>query len=430
MENREKDCKNKLCPLLKSFADKWEANNDNIPKKPLSLKNTLKKPSPKQNKIPIIVQIEEMREGELNVRKLAEESGCQVERDLSLLNTFATKVNLNSLRLLAENKHVKKIWYDHEVRALLDIATPTVQANKLWKKNITGQGVVVAVLDTGIYEHPDLEGRIIAFKDIINNKDTPYDDSGHGTHVAGNIASSGKMSDYSYRAPAPEVNLVGVKVLDKKGAGSISTVLAGIQWCIRNKEKYNIKIMNLSLGTEARNPCSSDLMCRAVEIAWKNGIVVCAAAGNTGPEAKTIDSPGINPTIITVGAINDMGTVSLRDNEVASFSSRGPTIEGNNKPDILAPGVNITSLLAPDSGLDKKAKNSAYITVSGTSMATGICSGVIAQMLQVNNKLTPEQIKEILVKTARKINRLESNIQGAGLIDARKAVSRAKKYKG
>jgi serine protease AprX len=326
---------------------------------------------------------------------------------------------------LIKNKLVKKIWYDREVKAVLDVASPTVQSPQLWEQGVTGRGIVVAVLDTGIYDHPDLYGRIVGFKDFVKNKTNPYDDNGHGTHVAGDIGSNGSQSGNSYRAPAPEASLVGVKVLDKDGTGRLSTVIEGIQWCIDNKESLGIRILSMSLGSTAIESYADDPVCQAVEKAWVNGLVVCVAAGNDGPQLKTITSPGIDPLVITVGAADDMDTVTPEDNQAAWFSSRGPTIDGLIKPDLLAPGVNIVSLRSPGSTLDKQNKKTRidnwYIPLSGTSMATPVCAGVVAQLLQRDGSLTPDQVKKRLMVNACKLENLDSNTQGAGVIDAGRA---------
>lgn len=376
-------------------------------------------------KVPVIVQMQETRE----VNTLSEAAamlGCPMDRELPIINSFSTRINSKKLEFLTRNHYVKKIWHDREVRAVLDVASPTVHAPLLWERGIAGKGVSVAVIDTGIYKHPDLSGRIIGFKDLVKQKSSPYDDNGHGTHVAGDIASSGSKSDFHYRGPAPEADLVGVKVLDKNGSGSMSAVIEGIQWCLDSRQAFNIRVLNLSLGSTASEPHGNDPVCLAVEKAWQAGIVVCAAAGNEGPQPGTITSPGIDPVIITVGALNDFNTVSQGDDQAAPFSSRGPTIENLNKPDVLAPGTNIISLRSPGSQLDKQnanAKiNSFYTSLSGTSMATPVCCGVAAQLLSLNSALTPDQVKSVLMQTARTLN-LDPNTQGSGVIDAERAAA-------
>ncbi|MBA1333630.1 MAG: Serine protease AprX [Firmicutes bacterium] len=413
---------NKFCPTLRKKTLEWYRPSERIP---CFVQDTYKSTKQKLMKIPVIVQLENTRDNRVSARAVAESAGCRLKKELPLINSFATEVNASSLETLVRDSNVRKIWYDGEVKALLDVATPSVQCVPLWENSVTGKGVTVAVLDTGIYNHPDLEGRIIGFADFINNEKESYDDNGHGTHVAGDIASNGSKSDARYKGPAPEANLVGVKVLNQQGSGTLSVLVEGIQWCIDNKQAYDIRIINLSLGSEAKEPYADDPICQAVEKAWRSDIIVCVAAGNSGPAPRTINTPGIHPSVITVGALDDMNTAYLRDDNVANFSSRGPTADNLNKPDVLAPGVNIISLRSPGSTLDKQKKgnriNKWYISLSGTSMATPICAGVIAQMLQADSSLTPDMVKARLIETAKPYPDIDKNIQGFGIIDARNA---------
>lgn len=412
----------KFCPMLRRAALEWYRPLKHVP---CFMQKTFKYIKQCLKKIPVIVQMEETRDSGSLISELAASTGCRIRRELPLINCFSTRVNAKSMELLVRNSSVKKIWYDREVKAVLDVASPAVQAPPLWQNGLSGKGIVVAVLDTGIYEHPDLSGRIVGFKDLINQNTNPYDDNGHGTHVAGDIAASGSQSGFGYRGPAFEAGLVGVKVLDKMGSGQLSTVIEGIQWCIQNKENLGIRVLNMSLGGQATESYVNDPVCQAVENAWLAGIVVCVAAGNEGPEPQTIGSPAIHPLVITVGALDDNNTESSDDDRVAEFSSRGPTIDGLTKPDILSPGVNIISLRSPWSTLDKKSEDSRvgtwYTSLSGTSMATPICVGVVAQMLQADGSLTPDQVKARLMETATTMY-LEPNVQGAGVINAAKAV--------
>lgn len=411
----------KISPSLRHTALDW---NRPIRFIPCFMQALIKKITRPLRKVPVIVQV--AQDGaDISIKAVAAVSGCRIKKSLPVINGFSAKVSEKALKSLAENEQVKKIWQDTKVKAVLDIASEAVGANPLWSTDVTGKDVVVAVLDTGIYEHPDLSGRIIAFRDFVNNRTKPYDDNGHGTHVAGDIASDGGSSNNAYRAPAPEAKLVGVKVLDRFGSGYLSDVIGGIQWCIDNKDLLNISIINMSLGGQAMLSCTEDPVCLAAEAAWKSGIVVCVAAGNEGPEDRTIASPGIDPLVITVGATDDLNTASIADDTIAGFSSRGPTIDGLIKPDVLSPGTSIVSLRAPGSYLDKQTKGSRigkwYVSLSGTSMATPVCSGVVAQILQANPTLTPDEVKSLLTITASSLQ-LDPNIQGAGIINAQKAV--------
>ncbi len=412
----------KMCPMLKKAALNRYRPLRGVP---CFIQQPLKFIKQRLFAIPVVVQLHDHIPGALHMNDLAAFVGCRVNKELSVINAFSTRVNMKKLESLVGNRSVKKVWYDREVRAVLDVASPTVQAPSMWERMLTGKGITVAVLDTGVYNHPDLAGRIKGFKDCINRKDGPYDDNGHGTHVAGDIASNGSKSGLLYRAPAPEAEIVGVKVLDKNGSGTISTVIEGLQWCIDKREELSIKVANLSLGAQASESYRDDPVCQAVEKVWRAGIVVCVAAGNDGPELNSISSPGIDPLVITVGALNDAGTIEPGDDAVADFSSRGPTVDNLVKPDVLAPGTNIISLRAPGSMTDKKSKKTRvgqwYASFSGTSMATPVCAGVVAQMLQLNNSMPPEQVKARLMETARKLSGLDPNVQGAGVIDIKKA---------
>ena len=335
-----------------------------------------------------------------------------IHRELKLMPSLAVELPYFSLEELARLRWVKKVWYDAPVSIGLDTAVPAVGGVRPRELGFTGKGVVVAVLDTGIYPHRDLivpENRILAWHDPVNQKVDPYDDNGHGTHVAGIIAGNGYSSRGRYKGIAPEALLVGVKVLDEKGNGNISSLLSGIEWCLEHREDCKIKIINLSLGTPAQESFRTDPLCRATTAAWRRGIMVCAAAGNEGPGAKTIDSPGINPVIITVGNVDDRQTFTGGDDRLNRTSGRGPTIDNLSKPDLLAPGTQITSLKVLG----------GYRTLSGTSMSTPLVSGAVALIYQKWPQLKPDQVKHLLTQNARSLG-LEADLEGAGVLDLEK----------
>ncbi|GAB4274035.1 S8 family peptidase [Thermincola ferriacetica] len=387
--------------------------------------------------VPIIVQTKQGLQEQHKTR--IQQSGGKLKHDLSLIKGFSADLPASAIEEMSKDEDVVQISYDTEVRACLDTAVPAINAPAACAVGFTGKGITVAVIDTGIYPHPDLTqptNRIIAFKDFINKKTSPYDDYGHGTHVAGIIAGNGKMSNGQYKGVAPEANLVGVKVLDNTGGGRSSDVIAGIQWVVQNKATYNIKVINLSLGAPATQSYATDPLSQAAGAAWDAGLVVVAAAGNNGPAAGTINTPGINPHIITVGAVDDRGTIDTKDDVIADFSSRGPTIDGLTKPDLVAPGVNITSLAADTSYLPKKNSgpggkpgrtseattqgkpaqttiSNYYVTMSGTSMATPMVAGATALLLEQNPEWTPEEVKRQMMSDAVDLG-FEPNQQGAG----------------
>ena len=307
-------------------------------------------------------------------------------------------------------------------KPLMDNANVTLGVDTLHDKGITGKDTTICVIDTGIAQHPDVKDRIIGFQDMVNGKTEPYDDQGHGTHCAGIVAGDGTSSGGKFKGVAPEANLVGVKVLDGRGSGSFSTVIKGIQWAVENKDKFGIDVISMSLGGYVQQSYKNDPVCQAVEAAVAAGITTVIAAGNEGPSAGTIGTPGNAPNALTIGALDDKGTPDRGDDTVARFSSRGSSrIDKLDKPDVLAPGVNITSLNNQGNG---------YVSMSGTSMATPFAAGVAALMHQVKPDISPAQVKSLVLKTADKLQPKDGgkiggtpqqgfgiDHQGAGVID-------------
>lgn len=362
--------------------------------------------------LPVIVRVKENDTHKLN--SLANIMDGKIKRNLPLVDAIALNMNLNEINMLSKDPSVEYISYDSKVFALLDIANASVGASFPREKGLTGDNITVAVIDTGVAPHNDLtkpKNRIVGFKDFVNDKTKPYDDNGHGTHVAGIIASNGFSSNGKYTGVAPNANILAVKALDEAGSGNTSDIVSAIEWVVKSKEQYNTKIINLSLGSPANNSVHSDPLVRAVEAAVKAGLTVIVAAGNSGPTAKTILSPGNSPNVITVGAVDDKRTPDISDDTIASFSSRGPTKEGIRKPDVVAPGVNIMSL--------SNTSGDGYVTSSGTSMATPLVSGSCALLYSKNKDLTPSQVKSMFINSCSDLkDKYES--QGAGIIDLRK----------
>lgn len=386
----------------------------------------------KAKKVPVIVQlVKEHQSLTSSQQKLGKFIGVSAKRRLPMIDSFSARVTKEQLHNLMAHGAVKTVWRDRIHKLHLNVAKQVVRAPQVWQAGYKGKGVGIAIIDTGVYPHPDLtvpKNRIIAFKDFVNNKTKPYDDQGHGTHVAGDAAGNGYKSGGRNQGPAPEANVIGIKVLDKNGAGSDSTVIAGIQWAIKNRQRYNIRVLNLSLGSTATTLPQYDPLCQALEAAWKAGLVVCVSAGNSGPSPSTINTPGIDPLVITVGNDDDKRTVTISDDSVENTSSRGPALGSGAKPDVLAPGDNIMSLRVPGSALDKSLPRARvgqwYLTLSGTSMAAPICSGVAALLIQKKPSITPAQVKRALMAIARPLNNTPSNAQGKGLIDAVAAIKR------
>jgi serine protease AprX len=342
------------------------------------------------------------------IASYVEANGGKVRQNMSLTPFIIVELPYKAMQSIAMSPHVRKVWSDLKVKALLDVAVPSVGGAKAQGMGLTGKDITVAVIDTGIASHPDLvypENRIVGWHDFVNQRSNPYDNQGHGTHIAGIIAGNGLSSRGKYKGMAPEAKLVGLKVLDKEGSGNISDVIAALEWCIANKKTYNIKVINISLGATAQSSWNEDPLCKAVESVWRQGIVVCAAAGNDGPKEQTINTPGITPNAITVGNLDDHDTANPDDDQLNRYSSRGPTIDRLTKPDLLAPGTNIISLRG----------NRGYRTLSGTSMATPIVSGAVAQICQKWADLKPNEVKRLLMRHARQLG-LQSNYSGSGAL--------------
>jgi serine protease AprX len=303
-----------------------------------------------------------------------------------------------------------------------------VRSDALWAQGITGKGVTVALIDTGVYAaHPDLAGRVVHCEDFSHEANTEAhcaDTFGHGTFMAGLIAGNGASSGGAHTGTAPEANIVSVKLAGFDGATDVSNVLAGIQWTVAHKSAYGIRVMNLSLGTDSSQSHLLSPLNYAVQKAWKAGIVVVVSAGNSGPNSKTILKPADDPWVITVGASNDEGTIAITDDRVPVFSGRGPTrSNGIAKPDVVAPGVHTIGLRSPGSAVDQlygatAAVGESYFRGTGTSMSAALASGVAAQILQANPALNPDQVKYRFTSTAKKIVDTSAYAAGKGIVDA------------
>lgn len=360
--------------------------------------------------VPVIIQF---KENSQNLIKNVTNLSTKLKADLPLISGIAGDLSTDIIYRLSNTPEVDYISFDSNVYTLLDIATPTLEAYFPHDKGYEGTGVGVAVIDTGVAPHDDLvkpNNRIIVFKDFVNNKTISYDDNGHGTHVAGIIGGNGFSSKGKYVGVAPKSNIIGIKALDENGGGSTSDIISALSYVIENKEKYNIKIVNLSLGTPATSSPEKDPLVKAVEKCVEAGLVVVTAAGNSGPNEKTILSPGISKQVITVGAVDDKRTIDINDDSIANFSSRGPTLEGIQKPDLVAPGVNIKSL--------SNTKLDSYTSLSGTSMATPLISGSLALLFNKYGDLSPVEYKTKLTNACISLN--DSKVgQGAGMLNLR-----------
>ena len=272
------------------------------------------------------------------------------------------------------------------------------------KSFYTGKGIGVCILDTGIYEHIDFTGRIWAFYDFLAFKRRPYDDNGHGTHVAGLVAGDGTASMGKYRGAAPGCGIIALKVLDRYGNGSQDDVLRALRWIRENRQQYRIRVVNISVGTTCNSKRNHARLLESVEQLWDEGVVVVAAAGNQGPRPGSITAPGSSKKVITVGSSDLLEGRS-------AISGRGPTEECVCKPDIVAPGNKIMSCVP--------GKPYSYGVKSGTSMSTPLVTGAIACALEKDPALTNTDIKTMLMNSADDMG-LPQNQQGWGKFNRRK----------
>jgi len=374
----------------------------------------------KREKIQVIVNCEETEMYREELEKIG-----TLKYSLPMINSYVLEIYEENMGQLQGLKGVVKVEQDANITAQMNSAREAIHAFWHSDESAMGKGITVAILDTGLYPHNDLvkkNNRILAFKDFVNNKQYTYDDNGHGTHVTGIIAGDGYESDGKYEGIAPLCNIVAVKVLGKEGAGNISDVLAGIQWVLDNQQKYNIKVMNLSVGMEDLEGENSALV-RGVNVAWDNEIVVVCAAGNNGPSNSTITTPGVSRKVITVGSSDDAQEVRILGDFISNYSSRGPTKSCIKKPDVVAPGSNIISchcnpIFVANTELYPK-QIIGYIKKSGTSMATPIVTGIIVRLLSDYPNLSNKDIKLSLKYSTYDLG-FGQEQQGWGLIDLQK----------
>jgi len=417
-----------------------------------------------------------------DVRKRVEGHGNTVLKQHNSINVLSARVDQEGLAALANDPDVESISSDADVTASAALAGLTTDTSfivsdlkqKLALGNwFTGSSVTIAVIDSGIAPTADSTGRVVGTFDFTGGRNgaaiAASDEYGHGTHVAGLAGASGAVSAGAFGGVVPGVKLLALKVLDKKGAGKTSDVIAAVNFAVANRDKFNIRVINLSLGHPIYESAVTDPLVRSVEAAARAGIVVVVAAGNYGVNPTTgqagyagIASPGNAPSAITVGAASNAGTVRRTDDRVASFSSRGPSwFDGYAKPDVVAPGSNLLSDLAAGSTLAANYPSLVYqsaygklLKLSGSSMATGVVSGLVAAMIEAHDyaaqqryessltgrlkkiayapppALTPNAIKAMLQYSATPLRdasgvRYDALTQGAGEVDGLGAIALA-----
>jgi subtilisin family serine protease len=435
------------------------------------------------NTVNVIVQTSDLN-GKLAAQ--IERQGGRVLGRMPSLNALSVELPISAVEKLAFNKSASFISLDRKIASLGHVETTTGAADirrqtsssvlglVSTSKTLDGTGIGIAVVDSGVDAGHKVfakssGSRVVYSQDFTgeNRTDDPY---GHGTHVAGAAAGVNIVQGWTtYTGIAPNANIINLRVLDSRGMGTTSNLLNALNWILSpvnpnlplgltnttNRQKYNIRVVNLSLGASAVNSYANDPVCRAVRSLVDAGVVVVAAAGNNGKDGNgnkiygQIHSPGDEPSAITVGAVNTFGTDSRADDGITSYSSRGPTrgyytdANGINhhdniiKPDLSAPGnkliwaesdlsdgsLNLIVTQNPqlDSGLSEDS-NRRMMYLSGTSMSAPIVSGAAALLLQANPKLTPNIVKLILMYTAQPLSGFNMLEQGTGELNIKGAV--------
>jgi len=371
-------------------------------------------------------------------------AGGRISRRLPLVNGVAATVPAAALPALVSTPGVAAVTPDRRVHvqaaqtsgtsgnSVQSVYPTVVRATDVWRAGDTGAGVTVAIVDTGVSAVHDLQGRIVQVSDDrtgqsaacvnLSGESTCDDSYGHGTFIAGIIAGNGTDSNGRWKGVAPATRILSVKIAGRDGAADVSNVLAAIQWVVSFGQRYDIRVLNLSLGTDSAQPYTRDPLNYAVERAWAAGIAVVVSASNRGPGPRTISKPGDDPFVVTVGAMDDEGSRIDNDDVLPDFTSRGPTLaDGIAKPDVSTPGAHIVSLRAPGSQIDTLFPyyvDGQYRRGSGTSMAAGVASGVAALVLSANPTMTPDRLKYALVHTTQPTVSTDPNAVGAGLLDA------------
>jgi serine protease AprX len=381
-------------------------------------------------------------------RNVIANAGGQITRELHIIGGFGVQLSASKALTLSQRAGVKTVSLNAAVKPssvdtskLETVYTSSINANEVWSgnKGADGEGVGVAIVDTGIQgdlpdfrvSKSDSSSRVIA--DAVVNPDatTAGDLYGHGTHVAGLIAGNGLNRGTDdplygkYVGVAPAANLINVKASDDEGKATTLDVIDGLQFVVDHENEFNIRVVNLSLNEATPSSYKTNPLDAAVEQAWNAGIVVVAAAGNRGTASDAVQyAPANDPFVITVGGVDDQGTADSSDDVAASWSSTGTTRDGHAKPDFLAPGAHMVSTLAKKSEIAELCPScivgGAYFRMGGTSMATGVASGVVALLLEKHDNWTPNQVKSAIVNNLRQVPGVGQELDALAAYKAKK----------
>lgn len=323
-----------------------------------------------------------------DIRSCVLENFGRIKYELPFLNALCVQIPEEKVQNIKTNRRVAMMAEDAAVSKLpVESPFPGGVFPLRRKSGLHGDGVSIAIIDTGVAPHYDLTrpfNRIVCFRDFINGRVLPYDDDGHGTHVAG-IALGNGYSSGKYAGAAPKASLVSLKALDREGSGNISDILAAMQWVWDNHHLYNIRVVNLSLGISPSPQSQIDPLVLGANALVCQGICVVAAAGNGGPGKGTITSPGTSPLVLTVGSCDD-------HYRMADFSSRGPTPTGFPKPEVLAPGIDVVSLSAENL--------KGYLAQTGTSMSAPYVAGLAAGYFARHPQAHPLEVRSVLLTSS------------------------------
>ncbi len=344
------------------------------------------------------------------VKNILKNASIEVLHEYLFINSFFVRATRQQIFYLSKLAAVKYIASNASALALMNVARNVLSVSE---EGLTGKDVNVAFIDTGIAKHQDFclgSNRIKGFVDFVDEKQQPYDDNGHGTFVAGVCAGSGAGSCGKYMGIAPQAGIYSLKALDSHGEAFSSKILSAMEWVFEHAKRLKIRVVCMSFGSEPLG--FNDPIMNGAEQLWKSGVIVVAAAGNSGPEFQSIKSPGVSRRLITVGGMDDNrfdeGGFSNALFEIADFSSRGPSFKGY-KPDVVAPAVDITSC----------SKDGGYTKLSGTSVATPMIAGAMCLLCERFHDITPDEAKRKLLSVCKPIT-YNHNLEGFGYPDLTK----------
>lgn len=382
--------------------------------------------------VSVIIQVKHNNQ---DVEALISRFDGEITHNLHILNAVTAQLPAAAAANLAQDPNVRWVSLDSQVgtskRKTVSESVEfepqpenyfldTLNVRPVWDSGLLGQGITVAVIDSGVNPEKDLQvnpnkakpdSRVIEQVTFNSNAGHANDATGHGTHVAGIIAGSGYRSEGLYAGIAPQANIISLKICDENGMAYESDAIAAMQWVFENKDKFNIRVVNMSVNSTQKSSYHSSPLNAAAEILWFNGVVVVASVGNKGAGSgyNTANAaPANDPFIITVGATNEHNSPNYSDDTLASFSAHGTTLDGFRKPELVAPGADIISILGPGNWIpehpDRVVMDGEYFRLSGTSMSAPMVSGAAVLLLQDEPHLTPDQVKYRLIDSAHLID--------------------------